>query len=247
MGNCFTLLCVAFCVAFGSYVMSNKPLPKSGVWRLWCPSIVSVTGTAMCVLTYFVGWVWLGNFELTMVFYTCWAFFDAMDGKIGRNNDLLFGEREPGENFSDWFYHPGTCEQGALLDSTCDKLKIIVIYSHAMWSVGWVGLLSAAVVATEIWAGRQRLLAYEEERKNKNVKTRKSGNHSELVGKVKTWVQQFCLIPLLQREFFGGWILGGCLLIALSFTIWSVAQRKAREHKRKKETLNSTKALQTTM
>lgn len=225
MGNWFTVSCAAaLCVYMVWYVMSGKSLPKSGSWRGWfCPSVVTASGVLISLLAYFVGWVLFRSIELTMLCFTFGAVQDAVDGKIARQNgshlpcshsitlkEVLF------VNFREWFFFPGTSELGAILDSTLDKVKIILIYGHAAWIMVDTNLQSLLfyIVGIEFLAGTERLVAFK-------YRFGSGVNHSGWIGKVKAWVQLFCMIPLLFVDVLGTEILATCLKIALGFTLAS--------------------------
>lgn len=195
------------------------PLPKSGAlsgW--WCPNMVTLLATILCLFAYFGFYVALSSIAMTLVIYTLGAILDAVDGRLARS----WTSENPDVQQKAGFFFPGCSEWGALWDSSNDKLRIILIYSHGVWVAGGlVAFLFALIVLVEISSGIERIFSYK-------IRQSNGGNHSKWVGKIKAWAQQLCLIPWVFREEIDSCLLLGSLFVVLMLTLASPLSRRIK-------------------
>ena len=208
------------------------PVPASR--GLWCPNIVSLIATITCLIGYYVFIVDMQLIAIGILIYTAGGILDAVDGRIGRKHDGVHGKKDF-TSFKEAFLHRGTSDYGAIWDSSHDKLRVVLIYSHVSWmafSTGHiiVGVLFTVVTLTDLISGIRKISTF-----RSHLKT--GVNHSQEVGKVKAWAQQLVLLPWVFLPLAGEVVLISMLGITLSLTVGSIVVRLVTEHyKRRKGT-----------
>ena len=208
-------------LAFVSILVYAKfgPIPRSYKW--WCPSMVTLSGSLLRLFSFFVLLIHPPTFVIGAFVYALGAGFDVIDGRLARKNGNAV---KAFPSFRKAFFHGGKTDYGAIWDSSNDKATLIPIYIYVSLDMLCRGYKLIALIFTlsalvDLVSGLRKLTEFKE-------KLHTGGNHSQRVGKAKSWVQQLSLIPWVFLSLVGEVTLLVSVSTALLLTVGSVLEQR---------------------
>jgi len=186
----------------------------------WCPNMVTLIGTIICLISFFGLLIHKSTFLIGTFIYTLGAISDLIDGRLAR---AYPSESKTFSSFKQAFFYGGKSDYGAIWDSSHDKAKVVPTYTYVsiiMFMNGefFISLLFISIALIDLGSGIRKIKEFKQQLKSGN-------NHSKDIGKAKAWLQQLVFIPLFLISIVGKWALILSLIITLFLTVGSVVAR----------------------